>query len=359
MDTNATAVKSKRKTYIDFLRIVAIYMVLFNHSGKNGMMLFTISRQSPFYPFYLFNSIFIKIAVPVFLMISGTLLLGKNESYSDIVKRFLKFAAVLLAASFISYLYDCFYRHSMTFSIIDFFIRVYKQPISIALWYMYSYLAFILMLPFMRTLAQNMDKNAFRWMLVMHGLISLLPIIEYILRQGNIHHYSGFSFFISPQFVLYPLLGYYFGYRIKEEELSAKTMFGLIIAGISAIVLCSVMTHWKCTLTGQWDSSKCQTFFNTLIFLPSCATFYTARYIFSRYTISPRICRTISTIGGATFGLFLLERICRFTTEPIRVALRPYMPTIFACWIWIFAACTLGIVITLILKKIPFIANVL
>ena len=90
MDTNAAALKSKRKTYIDFLRIVAIYMVLFNHSGKNGMMLFTISRQSPFYPFYLFNSIFIKIAVPLFLMISGTLLLGKNESYGDIVKRFIK-----------------------------------------------------------------------------------------------------------------------------------------------------------------------------------------------------------------------------------------------------------------------------
>ena len=70
--------KPKRKIYLDFLRIIAIFMVLFNHTGTSGFVLFTVTQRSALYPFYLFNAILIKIAVPLFFMISGVLLLGKN-----------------------------------------------------------------------------------------------------------------------------------------------------------------------------------------------------------------------------------------------------------------------------------------
>lgn len=81
-----------RKVYIDFLKIIAIYMVLFNHTETKGFVLFTIARTSKLYPLYLFNAIFIKIAVPLFLMTSGALLLGKSESYRDLMnKRFFKY----------------------------------------------------------------------------------------------------------------------------------------------------------------------------------------------------------------------------------------------------------------------------
>lgn len=49
-----------RKTYIDFLKIIAIYMVLFNHTGEAGFVLFTISQTSKLYLFYLFNAIYKK-----------------------------------------------------------------------------------------------------------------------------------------------------------------------------------------------------------------------------------------------------------------------------------------------------------
>ncbi len=35
-----------RKIYIDFLKIIAVYMVLFNHTGTDGFVLFTIARTS-------------------------------------------------------------------------------------------------------------------------------------------------------------------------------------------------------------------------------------------------------------------------------------------------------------------------
>lgn len=79
--------KTNRKSYIDLLKIMAIYMVLFNHTKDKGFILFTIAQGSKLYPFYLFNAIWIKIAVPLFFMTSGALLLGKEESIGQILKK--------------------------------------------------------------------------------------------------------------------------------------------------------------------------------------------------------------------------------------------------------------------------------
>lgn len=72
--------KPFRKVYLDAIRIIAIYMVLFTHTNTAGNMLFTVSRDSPFYFFYLMNSVFIKMSVTLFFMISGALLLHKKDT---------------------------------------------------------------------------------------------------------------------------------------------------------------------------------------------------------------------------------------------------------------------------------------
>lgn len=37
---------NKRLTHIDVLKIISIFMVLFNHTGTDGFVLFTIARDS-------------------------------------------------------------------------------------------------------------------------------------------------------------------------------------------------------------------------------------------------------------------------------------------------------------------------
>ena len=69
-----------RKSYLDVLRNIAIFMVLFNHTGSKGFAIFTtVAPQSVSYWIYLFGAIFIKIAVPIFFMISGALLLEREN----------------------------------------------------------------------------------------------------------------------------------------------------------------------------------------------------------------------------------------------------------------------------------------
>lgn len=346
--------KANRKTYLDFLRMIAIFMVLFTHTNEKGFVFFTISRHSGFYPLYLFTTIFIKIAVPLFFMISGALLLGKEEPIKNLlVKRFLKYLLVLILASANLYIYSSLRVSHTPMSITGFFKSLYSGNITIAYWYLYAYLAFILMLPLLRKLARGMENRDFKWIILICTLVGLLEMLQYWLFQGKTVYNSNFFLFVSHNYILYPLMGYFIEQRLKAEDLNRKNLLLVWAAAIPAILLSCYMTHYKCAVTNTWTESNCQTFLNTLIFLPSMAVFYTAKLWFTRHAPGKRTSKAISTIGGLTFGIYLIERICRIETEQVFFVLRPYLHTFPACLIWILCACMFGGVCIFILKLIP------
>lgn len=92
----------QKKLYIEILRIIAIAFVIFNHTGKNGFQLYSITDNEIMYVIYLTMAVICKIAVPIFFMVSGALLLNKEESIKDLYKRRVsRIVLVILIASFI------------------------------------------------------------------------------------------------------------------------------------------------------------------------------------------------------------------------------------------------------------------
>ena len=343
-----------RKVYIDFLKIIAIYLVLFNHTGKRGFVLFTISRDSPLFHVYLFNAVLIKIAVPLFFMTSGALLLGKEETIKKVVcSRFLKYLTVLMAGSVIQYLYTCLVHKSQPLSVSTFFTRLYTSNFCAAYWYLYAYLAYILMLPLLRCLARAMTEREYLWMFLMYGLINFLSIIEFLIWKGDKAHNISFDFFITTSYVFYPLMGYYIDRKMSEKINTWKTVLLMSVISIAAICLCCHMTIYRCSLIGEWKEGSCQTFFNTLIFLPSTTVYLCIKKLFEEFRPKEKICRMISSVSGLTFGIYLIEKICRIGTSPVFLLLNPYIRTLPACWIWIFVSCLAGGIITAIVKLIP------
>lgn len=172
---------NKRLLHIDVLKIIAIYMVLFNHTGSYGFVLFTIEQYSFWYPFYLFNAIFIKIAVPLFFMTSGALLLGKEESYVDILrKRFLKYFLLLIVGSVVEYLYACLRMNHESISVAYFFKTLYTSKHATAYWYFYAYLAYLLTLPFLRKLAKSLESKDYLWMILLYFVMRALSIFDFL-----------------------------------------------------------------------------------------------------------------------------------------------------------------------------------
>ena len=87
---NSNMSGSKRKIHIDILRIFAALLVIFNHtSGFYYYHTYVNIWESGI---FVVLSVITKIAVSIFFMISGALLLGKEESYTVLfTKRILQF----------------------------------------------------------------------------------------------------------------------------------------------------------------------------------------------------------------------------------------------------------------------------
>ena len=69
----------ERKLYFDILRIIAITCVVYNHTNEYGYYRYAIVNNQVFSCLYAALGAFIAIGVPLFFMISGALLLEKEE----------------------------------------------------------------------------------------------------------------------------------------------------------------------------------------------------------------------------------------------------------------------------------------
>lgn len=344
-----------RKLYLDALRIIAIFGVLFNHTNTKGFAIFTIATESVFFPVYLFCAVACKVAVPVFLMISGALLLKKEEPVPVIIKkRFVKFLVILLLTALIIHLYFLNWNLAK-FSLRTFLKQVYSIHITSSLWYLYAYLAYILTLPFLRRLAGAMQPKDYLYLTGLMVLVSVLRTFELLALDYQIHYNSNFDLFTTANIVYYPLMGHFLANELRDEQITAKTAtLSGAVGFFFLIVNCWLTCAW-CSHLGEWEYTTCQSFLHRFIFFPAIALFILMRFAFMKIDLNQTLQKAIMYLGSCTFGIYLFERIYREETLFVFDLLAPYLPRFLACMIWVFAAFLFGLVVTAILKKIPVI----
>lgn len=121
MDNNVAMEKTlgskqvPRRVYLDIVRIVAIFLVLYTHISADGLRLYKVSENLSIQIPYLFIDCFRTINNPLLFMVSGVLLLGKEESIRVVWKRrVLRFAIVLVTFSYIHVLDNCIQSSNYT-----------------------------------------------------------------------------------------------------------------------------------------------------------------------------------------------------------------------------------------------------
>ncbi len=337
--------------HIEMLRIIAIYLVMFNHTGERGYTFFSLAQDSPLYWFYMFFSVACKAAVPIFFMISGALLLGKEESIGELYrKRVLRFLGILVAVSFMYHIYDVL-TGGLTFSLRDYFATMYSSLVSLPLWFLYSYLAMLVMLPLLRLMVKGMREEHYLylalWQVILTGVI---PIAQYCLSQGTLSLNSFFDpVLLTAQNIFYVIMGYYFEHILEEKYYTGKNLLAGIVLSFAAIAVSCAVTQYQIKVENICSES----FFSCLIAIPTFTAYFGAKYFFKKYQTGERSRKFIETVGGTTFGIFLLERVLRDATWRVRDFCEPYINSFPACLVWLLVAFLLGAAIVWLLKKIP------
>lgn len=342
--------------HIEFMRIIAIYLVLFNHTGKKGYALFTIAKESPMYWVYLFISILDKIAVPLFFMISGALLLGKDEKISDVYrKRIFKFVIVLITASLCYEIYYVYFEN-LQIGFVEMLVKIYSKNTSVALWYLYAYIGFLVMLPLLRKLANAMSDKEYIYLFLCHlVIVGIIPTVEYVMSRGRVCLNPKFSTALFTQWnTFYVLIGYYIEKKLDKKYFNKRNVYiGLVASFIAISISCFIIY-----ITGI-DKESNFVIHNNLISVPTITAYFTIKYMFEKVKVSSFKANLIRFVGGTTFGIYLMEEMLRDRTVFIFNYLKPTLHTLPATIIWIAFACIVGCIVVSVLKKIPIVRDYL
>lgn len=336
--------------YLELLRIIASFFVIVNHTNSGVFLAKTPERGTWWASVaYFFAS---KTAVPVFLMISGALMLGKVEENRKHLKRFVR---ILLDLVIFSVIYSVYYHHvaGLSTTLAEILKRMYQINITNAFWYLYLYLGIIVMLPLFQRLSVNMERNAYRYLIVISVvLIGSMPILVHYVPGAQ---YNGM--FAEPMLSVYVgilFLGYYLAHEVELKPLYAGISVLVFFVGIILQVGLTYLEYCK--------DSQYYLFYDDRTFLTvtatSAALFYLVRWTGSVIRWE-WFWNAVTYMGGCSFGVYLLSDLLIELYAMTYMDLMMRMHALKAVIVYQLLVFATGIVITAILKKIPLIKKLL
>lgn len=337
----------KRKSNLDILKIIACFLVIVNHTNSR-----IFSSIAPSLTWFISITYFFlcKIAVPIFVMVSGAVLLGKEEKYGTIFrKRILRTIIVIVLFSFVYYINDVV-NSAGEFSIFTFLYTIVKKPITNAYWYLYMYLGLLFMLPILRKLVQGMkEKDYIYGYIIWIIFIGILPIISHYTKM-NISSYFALPIFTG--YIVYFLMGYFIENILERKYFNKKVIIFLTLASILCITLSVVATYYEENHSHKFMDNVS----HITISIPSVTVFYICKYVTLRNEEKEKKTtkgKKISTIAICTFGIYLLSDLLIKKFNFVYEYLIQYihkLPAIFILEIIVFIV---GFIITWLLRKLP------
>lgn len=298
-----------RRLDFELVRCLAIFCVIFNHTAGNGFFLFANYTPGPRYWLYLALAILCKVGVPLFLAISGALLLRRQDTDLKLCKRATRILVALVAFSFLGYLQLIAIGEEKNFRLSVFLTRLYDERWIKAYWYLYAYLAFLIAVPFLRAAVHQLEKRYYLYLFWLAVLLNgVVPVVQYLVFDGN---HTLCSYFVDAcwflnQIVLYPLLGYGLTYvcTLEEKKRWLWPLWGIALAGM--VVSC-LMTTWQAVRTGECNENVSQTFFNCFVVALCAAVFQSAQVWTVGYVMPSRLRQAVLSVGQCSFGIYLIH----------------------------------------------------
>lgn len=306
--TNMSEIKEK-KISLETLRIIAMCFVIYNHTGENGYELFRYAQNDFIWYLSLVVGTICKAGVPLFFMISGALLLGKEETVAEIFKkRIVRYILTIVIFSFIYYVRLYLRNPEYGFSI-SFFVKfIYSTPFIDPYWFLYAYLGFLIMLPFLRAAVKNLELSGYILILISVLILDYIVVAEKIMGFAHINLSLGWG----TQTILYPVLGYgVMRYASTYEKEHNKITMVLVGTFILNCACCIYMVHSELSELGGTISELSEENIARYSLVPSMIIFYSIVRTFDGINSSKITYKVINYVGGCAFCVYLFEDMLR------------------------------------------------
>ncbi len=238
-----TTLSEQRLTWPDNLRALATMAVIVLHVSSTVLYEFEKVSNFDWWTGNIYDSL-VRWCVPVFLMVTGALLIPKQNTFSEFIQK--RIGKILMPFAFWSFIYlvILIYKHIMYANEIGSLhtIQIMLHGSSYHLWYIYMLLGVYIVLPLISKKIQIVSDKNLLFIIMLWFLVLGLNYVPNFSLKPAVHVFLGY-------------LGYtVFGYYLSRKNISNSVGLMLFLAGI-------IITSW-----GTFYLSNQQHSFNELLY---------------------------------------------------------------------------------------------
>lgn len=343
----------KRILWLDLARVISIFFVIIIHSASplyNNWAL----PLSQWMAGNIYNSI-ARVSVPLLFMISGYLLLNRQESIrSFYVRRMQKVVVPLLAWSVIYLVWSNHGYANFTFinALKAITFAILTGPAHYHLWFVYALLAIYLFVPILRTFIRAADES----MLWYFALIWFIfgPLLDYVGQR-----FLNFTIAINLGFFTEYIGYFYLGFMIGRMNFSRRVsnLAGLVYAALTVYTIYA--TYSGSVIKGGYFDFYLN-YLRLNIVLMTVGAFVWLKYVGENLNerLGEKFAQVMRHLSGTTFGIYLIHvmiltllklGIFGFKLTPFSAAPIIMVPLLA------FVVLIISYVVVAILQRIPFV----
>lgn len=344
--------KSEHYHWVDVLRFVSVLLVITIHASSSLVYKWGEVRFRDFMVGNIYDS-FARVSVPVFFMLSGYLLLNKQESIMDFYKKRAKKVLIPFIAWSLIYLFWDGYVINNGDSLLSIVgsvsLEILSSPAFGHLWFIYALLGVYLFVPVLRLFVSAAKKTdlwyiAGIWFFT-GPIISALDAFFGI----TISHQFGF---ITGYFG-YFLLGYLLSrYDYPKGQAISFLLFYLILSVATAVGIWYFSSQEKRIFLYLYN------YLAPNIVLMSAAFFIFFLYWGKKMQVEPnsRTASFLKLLGETSFGVFLIHGIIQVTLKEgyfgFELSYKTGNPLVFIP-LAVFTTYLISLFIVILLRKVP------
>ncbi len=342
----ATTIYSKREAqvlWINNARISAAFIVIFLHVSA-GVVLGIQNTNSPYWWIGDIFDSFSKWCIPVFVMISGMLLLdtAKDEPILVFYKR--RLSRILIPLIFWT-IFFLIFKYFMSMIVDGKAISIGKLGVSVLagdpfyhLWYLYMIVGLYLFTPFFRRIVKHSSNNELLFLCIALFTFSILGTIFMFYYTPHIWPATLKFVFYLPYFLA--------GYLIYKTEFNPPTWIIYIIF-IIAVILNSLGYHNSMMTDGSNNG-----YFDDYLSITIVPMSISIIFLLKRFQ-TPIIDSGISSkLALLSFGIYLIHPAIISILALFRIEAQSYNPLLSIPLITILVF-VLSLIASLIISKIP------
>ena len=339
-----------RKTYLDAIRLTACFGVIYNHVMGPAAVGSGASSFAALFAYFLS-----KTAVPLFLMITGALLLPRVDSYRKSFARVMRIGLALVVFYTLNYAIYCL-KNGAAFDAGTLALSIYRDRLGLAnsYWYLYRYISLLIMMPILQRMISRLTRRDIGYLLLFSVGVCGVAVTARVFYPAIAANY----FLAIPLFSVYIgmlALGYYI-----DRFLAPKR--GYILAAGLGCVVCVAVAALSALYAQTLDAEKVQALDRcerASVMLAAGCGFYLIKCLDGRAPLSARTRNRISCVAKLTFTVYLVSEMLIDNLTIVRTWLRAQLPLYGADLAYALAVYIVGFGVAAVAVRIPLLKKLL